>query len=64
MNDFDIYETEPDPQGGDLWRIFGRPDCSDTASLPEETSLQRVYKQWLLAGGTPGAGRGLFLLQG
>lgn len=60
MKDFDIYASRP--SNGDLWRIFGQPDCSDTASLPEDTSLRKAYKQWILSGGTPGTGTGLFLL--
>lgn len=62
MDDFDIYSSHSDPQGNDLWRIFGLPDCSDTARLPEKTSLQRAYKQWLLSGREPGTGNGLFFL--
>lgn len=61
MDDFDVYDSWPDPGGGDLWRIFGKPDCSDTEGLPENTSLQRAYKAWMLAGGTPGIGRGMLL---
>ncbi|MCI8442391.1 MAG: hypothetical protein HFG27_07660 [Provencibacterium sp.] len=63
MDDFDIYASRTDPQGSDLWRIFGLPDCSDTANLPEETSLQRAYKGWLLSGKQPGTGNGLFILK-
>lgn len=63
MEDFDIYDSRPDPQGQDLWRIFGQQDCSDVESLPERTSLQRAYKQWLLAGNPPGSGSGLFILK-
>lgn len=62
MADFDIYSSYPDPDGNDLWRIFGLPDCSDTVNLPERTSLQQAYKKWLLAGNTPGIGLGLFFL--
>lgn len=62
MEDFDIYRSHTDPQGRDLWRIFGMEDCSDTVRLPEETSLQRAYKQWLLNGREPGTGAGLFVL--
>lgn len=64
MADFDIYDTDPDPAGGDLWRIFGLADCSDTAKLPEKTSLQQAYKKWLLNGNPPGTGTGLFFLNG
>lgn len=63
MKDFDIYAACPDPEGTDLWRIFGRPDCSDTGSLPEGTALQRAYKRWLLAGGIPGIGKGVFFME-
>jgi len=61
MRDFDIYTSRTDPGGNDLWRIFGLADCSDYVGLPEETALQRAYKGWLLGGGSPGIGRGIFL---
>ena len=61
MADFDIYTWHTDPAGEDLWRIFGKPDCSDTAALPENTSLRRAYKKWLLAGNQPGVGMGMIL---
>jgi len=63
MADFDIYSSYPDPEGSDLWRIFGLPDCSEREALPEETSLQLAYKKWLLEGNVPGIGIGVFFLE-
>ncbi len=63
MGDFEIYTFAEDPRGGDLWRIFGLADCSGYAKLPEKTSLQRSYKKWLLAGGKPGTGSGIFRIK-
>ena len=41
---------------GDLWRIFGRPnsECKNYSTLPEDTSLRRIYKKYLLGGGRIG----------
>ena len=61
MADFDIYDAYQDPAGEDLWRIFGKPDCSDTAGLPENTSLQTAYKNWPMTGNKPGIGLGMIL---
>ena len=58
MNDFDIYRTGE--QNGDLWRIFDREYDGDPASLPENTSLQRAYKNWLKSGKSAGFGEGIF----
>ena len=46
-----------------LWRIFNREDCEDTAALPENTSLQRAFKNRLLSGGEIGASKGFFFVK-
>jgi hypothetical protein len=48
----------------DLWRIFGQENCDDIASLPENSSLQRVYKKRLLENGEVGAAKGYFFVKG
>lgn len=60
MSEYDIYHTAE--SNGDLWRIFNRADTGDVGSLPEETSMQRAYKQRLLAGKKAGVGVGIFFL--
>ncbi len=59
MEPFDIFDYR-DGSTEDLWRIFGRMDCSDLSALPTDTSLQRAYIGWLSAGNTAGSGRGVF----
>ncbi|MDD3361299.1 MAG: acyltransferase domain-containing protein [Hespellia sp.] len=61
MRDYQIYHWEADEKGHDLWRIFGKEDCSNAAELPENTSLQKAYKKWLLDGNYSGCGKGAML---
>lgn len=43
----------------DLWRIFNTLDTADYTKLPENTLLQRKYKEFLLSGGKQGSGFGV-----
>ena len=60
MDLFDIIEEE-DYESWDqvAWRIFSVADMVDPNLLPENTSLQRAYKQHLCAGGKFGWGYGI-----
>lgn len=52
MSEFEEVGTWPSKN--DLWRIFHIEDCnSDPADFPEETTLQRAYKKFMLDGGEP-----------
>lgn len=57
MNDYDIYRLEY--TNNDMWRIFHQEYDENAHDLPEETSMQRGYKQWLLSGHTAGYGVGI-----
>ena len=49
----------------DYWRIFGQPyDKEKLASAPEESSLQKSFKAFLLQGNSMGAGKGVLLFDG
>lgn len=61
---FQLLDWGEDPRGGDLWRIFGRPYDGKPEDLPRNTSLQRVYANWLRTGRMPGWGFGLFFFDG
>ena len=50
-----------DPGYGDMWIIFGRPWDGKPDGLPEDTALQRLFKERLQAGGCVGRGCGLYL---
>lgn len=55
------YDVTADYDGsGHLWRIFGKVDTSDIASLPEDTGLRRIYKAYMLENGSIGCGQGYF----
>lgn len=47
-----------------LWRIFWNGDTNHPETLPENTGLERAYKQRLLSGGDVGFGYGIFLFDG
>ena len=55
------YDVTADYDGsGHLWRIFGNADVSDVASLPENTGLRRIYKEYMMKNGAIGTGQGYF----
>ena len=62
MEDFDIIESSVDEKGSCLWRIFGTTETSDIEKLPQRTSLQRAYIDWLRKGNVCGGGLGVFFI--
>lgn len=48
MRDFEIVHSVSMPKFNDAWRVFGSDYKKPTAQLPENTSLQRAFKQRLL----------------
>ena len=61
---FDVFEPVERPKNPYLWRIFGVEKCEDYSTLPDRTSLQRRFKEYLLSGKCMGAGRGMLLFDG
>lgn len=64
INDFDIIDYQEETTFNDAWRIFGLVEGKDVAEWPESTSLQRAYKQHLLAGGSVGTGYAILVFDG
>ncbi len=66
MNDFRITESRfYENNRQELWRIFGDEAAKgELENLPENSSLQRSYKKWLLDGNFPGEGKGFFVYDG
>lgn len=62
MNDFKIISSEPyENKRQEMWRIFGDEAAKgELENLPENSSLQRAYKKWFLAGNSLGEGKGFF----
>ncbi len=64
MNDFYIYDQYVSDIKEDLWRIFGKQDKLPYNELPEDTSLKRAYKNWLLEKDETGGGVGVIVFDG
>lgn len=64
MNDFYIYDGFISDTKEDLWRIFGKDENLPYNELPEDTSLKRAYKKWLLDGKELGGGVGVIVFDG
>jgi len=64
MDDFDIISSNDNNNYGDLWRIFGKFYNGNPEELPEDTQLQRIYKDFIKKGNTVGTGFGIILFDG
>ncbi len=64
MDDFDIVQVNDQDFFHDCHRIFGKPYEGDPAALPENTSLQRAFKQHLMQGGKVGTAFGVLIFDG
>ncbi len=64
FEEFDILYADDHDHFGDIWRVFGKDKDKPYAELPENTSLQRAFKSYLLNGGKYGEGFGMFVFDG
>ena len=64
MNDFEIFKAEPSETFRDSWRVFGDASELPPEQWPEDTSLRKAYKQWILAGNPAGGGHGVIVFDG
>lgn len=62
-NDYEIIAVEDQSEEDDRWRVFHVPETVPVEQYPEETTLQRRLKTWLLSGRTMGCGVGMFLMK-
>jgi len=60
---FDITESHENEDNPDSWRVFNT-DSKDYENLPEDTSLQRRFKKYLVEGHKMGNGFGVILFDG
>lgn len=63
IDDFDICFAHPSDEFGDRWRLYGRYADLSPEEWPEDTSMRRDFKKWILAGGKTGSGWGLILME-
>ncbi len=64
LSDFHICSYKLQEDFYDMWRIFGKDYQKPLHDLPEDTSMRRALKQWLLQGHRAGTGIGIFLYDG
>lgn len=63
MEDFTILEID-DGSFEDAWRVFGPAAEGPTDQLPEDTSMRRAFKSYLLSGGRTGCALGALVFDG
>ena len=61
---FDVFDHHESDLKIDGWRIFYTMDLSNLNNLPEDTSLQKNIKNYLLSGGHMGSGLGMLVFDG
>ncbi len=64
MGDFDLQRGEIEEEFHDAWRVFGSDAQKPAEQLPEKTSMQRAFKQWLVEGNKTGEGFGILIFDG
>ena len=63
MNDFHLTACVEKESFNDCWRLFGKYSEGDIKDLPENNSLRRAYKKWLLDGNKTGSGWGCMMIE-
>ena len=62
---FDVFESSTSESNGNFWRIFNMEFSRDTLhNAPEDTTLRRNFKKYLLDGNNMGSGKGILLFDG
>ncbi len=62
MDDFKIICEGEYPDYSLTWRIFNRTDIENIDALPQDTSMQRAYVNWMRKGEKTGWAVGVFVL--
>lgn len=63
MGDFDIIEEKEHKTFPFSWRIFGKASTLPVNEWPEDTTLQKGYKKWILDGKYPTTGYGVRIIK-
>lgn len=61
---FNVYDIEKREHFEDGWRVFNKVATEYSADLPETTSLQRSFKEYMKAGKPHGVGWGMLIFNG
>lgn len=63
-NDFELIRSEEKEGFSNGWRVFGKYSDLPYDKLPTDTTLRKVYAQWLIENGVSGGGRGVIVFDG
>ncbi len=61
---FDIIDDGAHDEFYNGWRVFGVQDCSNPNALPQNTSLQKKFVEWIKEDKPHGYGAGILLFDG
>lgn len=64
QKDFDVISSRTEEEFHDIWRVFGGDYQRPLSQLPEKTSMQRAFKEYLLQGKKTGEGFGVLIFDG
>ena len=64
LNDFDVVTNNEQEGFASGWRLFGKDSDLQYNELPEDTSVRRAYKNWLIKTGKTGDGFGIIIFDG
>ena len=62
--EFYMLQSKASESFGNSWRVFGSQHKLPADELPEKTSLQRAFKQYIQNGGSHGNGTGVIVFDG
>jgi len=64
ISDFDIFAHGEYADYSQVWRLFDKNYNGDVEQLPQDTSLRRVYADWIRKGEKTGWGFGVYVYKG
>lgn len=64
MDDFTIAQWEEKDSFGDDWRLFADKTDLPLEEWPEDTSMRKAYKHWMMNGGKTGEAIGVIIFDG
>ncbi len=64
IKDFELIEYKASDKFNDAWRVFDKAGYKSPKHWPEDTSMRRAFKKWVLDGNKTGHGHGVIVFDG
>ncbi len=64
IKDFELISYDQSEKFGDAWRVFDKWGYKSPKHWPEDTSMRRAFKKWVLDGNKTGHGHGVIVFDG